>query len=185
MELKDTQRINAPRKTVYEAMNDPEILRQCIPGCEALEMTSETDMTATVVLKVGPVKAKFKGVIKLTNLNPPISYTLIGEGKGGSAGSAKGTVNVNLEQDGNATILGYEVDAVVTGKFAQLGGRLIDSTAKKLAGQFFKKFSEIVEDDENPEAEIATTPAASSGMNWKLIAIGAIVIIGIIYAMSS
>lgn len=184
MELKDQQRINAPRAVVYKALNDPDILRQCIPGCEALEMTSETDMTATVVLKVGPVKAKFKGVIKLSNLNPPQSYTLTGEGKGGSAGSAKGTVDVSLDEDGAATILNYQVDAVVSGKFAQLGGRLIDSTAKKLAGQFFKTFSEIVEDNENPDDENAQTSAADQGAesttNWKLYAVGGAIILGAI-----
>lgn len=186
MELKDQQKINASRTIVYAALNDPEILRQCIPGCEALEMTSETDMTATVVLKVGPVKAKFKGIIKLSNLNPPISYTLTGEGKGGSAGSVKGTVDVNLEEDGQATALNYAVDAVVSGKFAQLGGRLIDSTSKKLAGQFFKKFSEIVEHNEKPDDQSPVEEKANFGMNWKPIVIGGIVIIGaIIYVMST
>lgn len=186
MELKDQQKINASRAVVYAALNDAEILRQCIPGCEALEITSETDMTATVVLKVGPVKAKFKGVIKLSNLNPPVSYTLTGEGKGGSAGSVKGTVDVNLEEDGNATMLNYAVDAVVSGKFAQLGGRLIDSTSKKLASQFFKKFGEIVENSEGSGEQIPAEAKSESGMNWKPIAIGGIVIIGaIIYAMSS
>jgi len=155
VELKDEQKINAPRDVVYAALNDPDVLKQCIPGCETLEKTSDTDMTATVTLKVGPVKAKFKGAVELSNLNPPSSYTITGEGKGGPAGFAKGSADVNLIGDGTGTILQYDVHADVGGKLAQLGGRLIDSTSKKLAGQFFEKFGAIVE----AEGEGATPQA--------------------------
>lgn len=139
------QRIEAPVETVWAALNDPEILKICIPGCESLEMTSDTHMNATVKLRVGPVSAKFNGEVELTNLNPPFSYSIVGEGKGGIAGFAKGGADVKLAADGEATILTYEAKADVGGKIAQLGSRLIESTSKKLAGQFFKKFGETVE----------------------------------------
>ena len=145
MDMNGSERIEAPVETVWQALNDPEILRQAIPGCESLDKTSDTTMTAKVVLKVGPIKAKFEGAVELQNLNPPHSYTIAGEGKGGLAGFAKGGANVSLEADGpDATILTYTVKAEVGGKIAQLGSRLIDSTSKKLAGEFFSKFGEIV-----------------------------------------
>ncbi|QKC97477.1 SRPBCC family protein [Mesorhizobium sp. NZP2298] len=138
MDMNGQERIEAPIDAVWRALNDPETLRACIPGCETLEKTSDTDMTATVVLRVGPIKARFEGTVELTNLNPPHSYTISGEGKGGIAGFAKGGADVSLAEDGpNATILSYTVKADVGGKIAQLGSRLIDSTSRKLAGQFF------------------------------------------------
>ena len=145
MDMSGSERIEAPVETVWQALNDPEILRQAIPGCESLDKTSDTTMTARVVLKVGPIKAKFEGAVELQNLNPPFSYTIAGEGKGGLAGFAKGGADVSLEADGpDATILSYTVKAEVGGKIAQLGSRLIDSTSKKLAGEFFAKFGAIV-----------------------------------------
>ena len=145
MDMNGSERIEAPVETVWQALNDPEILRQAIPGCESLEKTSDTTMTAKVVLKIGPIKAKFEGAVELQNLNPPHSYTIAGEGKGGLAGFAKGGADVSLEADGpDATILTYTVKAEVGGKIAQLGSRLIDSTSKKLAGEFFSKFGAIV-----------------------------------------
>jgi len=152
MELIGQQLINAPRETVYAALNDPDVLKQCIPGCEELNKTSDTQMDATVSIKVGPVKARFKGEVELSNLNPPESYTLTGEGKGGAAGFAKGVVDVKLEEQGAQTLLDYAVKADIGGKLAQLGGRLIDSTAKKLSGEFFEKFGEIVGGESEPEA---------------------------------
>ena len=145
MDMNGSQTINAPIDAVWKGLNDPEILRQCIPGCEALEKTSDTDMTATVVLKIGPVKARFEGAVQLSNLNPPHSYTISGEGKGGMVGFAKGGADVSLaQQPDGTTVLTYSVKADVGGKIAQLGGRLIDSTAKKLAEQFFSTFTEKV-----------------------------------------
>ena len=145
MDMNGSERIEAPVETVWQALNDPEILRQAIPGCESLEKTSDTAMTAKVVLKIGPIKAKFEGAVELQNLNPPHSYTIAGEGKGGLAGFAKGGADVSLEADGpDATILTYMVKVEVGGKIAQLGSRLIDSTSKKLAGEFFSKFGAIV-----------------------------------------
>jgi carbon monoxide dehydrogenase subunit G len=138
MDMSGQERIEAPIDVVWKALNDPEVLKSCIPGCETLEKQSDTDMTATVVLRIGPIKASFEGEVKLANLNPPHSYSIQGEGKGGIAGFAKGGADVSLAEDGPAaTVLSYAVKADVGGKIAQLGGRLIDSTAKKLATQFF------------------------------------------------
>jgi carbon monoxide dehydrogenase subunit G len=145
MDMNGSETINAPIDAVWRGLNDPDILRQCIPGCEALDKTSDTEMTATVVLKVGPVKARFEGAVQLSNLNPPHSYTISGEGKGGMVGFAKGGADVSLaEQADGTTVLTYTVKADVGGKIAQLGARLIDSTAKKLAEQFFSSFGKKV-----------------------------------------
>ena len=145
MQMNDSQRIPASKQQVWEALNNPDILRQCIPGCQSLEMSAPNEMTATVVLKVGPVKATFGGKVTLSDLDPPSSYRITGEGSGGIAGFAKGGAAVKLSEDGpDATILSYQVEAQIGGKLAQLGGRLIDSTARKMAGQFFSSFSELV-----------------------------------------
>jgi carbon monoxide dehydrogenase subunit G len=145
MDMSGSERIEASMDVVWKALNDPDILRRCIPGCEALEKQSETEMTATVVLKIGPVKARFEGAVTLSNLDPPRSYSITGEGKGGLVGFAKGGADVSLAPDGpDATVLSYVVKADVGGKIAQLGGRLIDSTAKKLAGEFFSTFGATV-----------------------------------------
>src|SRR5690349_20746766 len=142
MQMNDSQRIPASKEAVWAALNNPEILKQCIPGCERLEMTSPTEMTATVVIKVGPVKASFGGKVTLSDLDPPNSYRISGEGSGGVAGFARGGATVRLEAEGaEVTVLHYEVDAQIGGKLAQLGSRLIDSTAKKLAGEFFTRFA--------------------------------------------
>lgn len=144
MDMTGEYRIPAPRQAVWEALNDPEVLKQAIPGCEEIEKGSPTSFTAKVTAKLGPVKARFAGEVTLSDLNPPESYTITGEGKGGAAGFAKGGAKVRLVEDGGETILTYEVNAAVGGKIAQLGGRLIDSTARKMADQFFGKFVEIV-----------------------------------------
>jgi carbon monoxide dehydrogenase subunit G len=126
-------------------LNDPAVLKQCIPGCQALEMSSPTEMTATVVFKVGPVKATFGGKVTLSDLDPPNSYRISGEGSGGIAGFAKGGATVTLTaEEPDVTLLQYDVDAQIGGKLAQLGGRLIDSTARKLAGEFFAAFGNAV-----------------------------------------
>mgnify|MGYP000061499684 CR=1 FL=1 len=144
MDMSGSHRIPAKRETVWEALNDPKVLKACIPGCESLEKTSDTEMTAAVTSKIGPVKAKFTGAVTLENVNPPESYTISGEGKGGVAGFAKGSADVRLTEEGEETVLTYEAKAQVGGKLAQLGSRLIDSTAKKMAEEFFTKFTEIV-----------------------------------------
>lgn len=145
MQMKDSQSILASREAVWAALNDPEVLKQCIPGCQELDMTSPTEMTAKVVIKVGPVKAAFGGKVTLSDIDPPNGYRISGEGSGGVAGFAKGGAAITLESVGeNETILHYQVDSQIGGKLAQLGGRLIDSTAKKLAAEFFTKFGAIV-----------------------------------------
>ena len=142
MELRGEYRIAAPRAQVWAMLNDAAILRDCIPGCETLEGTPEDGFSARVTTKVGPVKATFNGSVTLSNVNAPESYTISGEGKGGVAGFAKGGADVHLAEDGPDTVLTYLVNAQVGGKLAQLGSRLIDSTAKKLADQFFACFAE-------------------------------------------
>ena len=161
MQMNETQRVPAPRDKVWAALNDPEILKRCIPGCQSLEMTSPTDMTASVVVKVGPVKATFAGKVTLSDLDPPNGYRISGEGSGGVAGFAKGGATVRLETDGeDATNLNYAVDAQIGGKLAQLGSRLIDSTAKKLAGEFFQNFAAALSPPApEPVAEPEAAPA--------------------------
>lgn len=160
MDLVGEYRILAGRGAVWAALNDADVLRRCIPGCEELEKVSEREMTATVVAKIGPVKATFKGAVTLENLNPPESYTIVGEGKGGVAGFAKGAADVSLAEDGAETVLSYTVKAQVGGKLAQLGSRLIVSTSRKMADEFFGKFKEIVE---GGAAEAGAAGAAAAG----------------------
>ena len=144
MEIKGEYKIAAPRDKVFAALNDQEILKACIPGCESLEMLSPTEMTAKVRLRIGPVSAAFSGKVTLSDLDPPNGYKISGEGQGGVAGFAKGGAVVRLTDDGGVTVLAYDVDAQVGGKIAQVGARLITGTAKKLADQFFGKFAEMV-----------------------------------------
>jgi uncharacterized protein len=144
MDINGSRHIAASRQNVWAALNDPEVLKQCIPGCELLEMQSPTDMTARVKLAIGPVKATFNGKVKLTDLDPPNSYRIVGEGSGGVAGYAKGGASVRLADEGDGTLMSYDVKADVGGKLAQLGGRLIDSTAKKLTEEFFETFTTLV-----------------------------------------
>jgi hypothetical protein len=151
MKLNDEIRIEASRDEVFTALNDAEILRRSIPGCEELEKVSDTQFNALVRAKVGPVKARFRGEVTLSDLKPPESYTLSGQGKGGAAGFARGEASVQLKADGDATILTYDVNATVGGKLAQLGGRLIDSAAKKLAAEFFENFQKVVSGESEDE----------------------------------
>ena len=159
MDMKGEYRIEAPRQAVWDALNDTEILKQAIPGCEEIVKTSDTEMTAKVTAKVGPVKAKFQGAVTLSDIIAPESYTISGEGKGGPAGFAKGGAKVALAEDGGATVLTYEVNANVGGKLAQIGSRLIDGTAKKMADDFFGNFATLVGGP--PPAEAAPAPAAA------------------------
>ena len=147
MELTDEIIINAPRDEVYSALNDPDVLKQCIPGCEELIKHSDTELEAKVVLKIGPVKARFGGDVVLDQTGAPDAFSLTGQGNGGTAGHAKGGATVTLTADGDTTILRYEAKADVGGKLAQLGSRLIQSTAKKLAAKFFKSFADVVNEN--------------------------------------
>ncbi len=164
MDMTSERRIAANRRTVWAALNNPEILKQAIPGCELLEMQSPTDMTARVKLTIGPVKATFNGKVKLSDLDPPNGYRISGEGNGGVAGYAKGGAAVRLTDDGAGTLMRYDVKADVGGKLAQLGGRLIDSTAKKLADEFFEKFGAIVGGP--PAAAGVSSTGPSKKMGW-------------------
>ena len=142
MEMTGERRIPASRQAVWEALNDPEALKLAIPGCESVTRTAPDAFEAKVAVKLGPMAAKFGGKVKLENLNPPASYTISGEGSGGAMGFAKGGADVALEEIGpSETLLKYNVKAQVGGKIAQLGARLIDSTAKQMADQFFDKFA--------------------------------------------
>ncbi|PWK59160.1 CoxG family protein [Roseicyclus mahoneyensis] len=148
MELADEIVINAPRDRVYAALNDPEILKQCIPGCEELIMHSPTELEAKVVLKVGPVKARFTGKVTLDTTNAPGGFSLTGEGSGGPAGFARGGADVTLvEAEPGVTTLSYTAKAEIGGKLAQLGSRLIQGTAKKLSASFFEKFAATFENE--------------------------------------
>jgi carbon monoxide dehydrogenase subunit G len=150
------QLIAAPRQRVWEAVNDPEVLKQCIPGCQSLDKEADDRLSAVVAIKIGPIGAKFNGAVTLSELDPPNSYVISGEGQGGTAGFAKGGAKVSLADQGDGTLLTYTVDAEVGGRLAQVGGPIIDATAKRLAGVFFKRFGEIV-------AAPAGTQAATPG----------------------
>lgn len=148
MELADEIVITAPRDRVYAALNDPEILKQCIPGCEELIMHSPTELEAKVVLKVGPVKARFTGKVTLDTTNAPDGFSLSGEGSGGPAGFARGGADVTLvEAEPGVTTLSYTAKAEIGGKLAQLGSRLVQGTAKKLSASFFEKFAATFENE--------------------------------------
>lgn len=135
----------APRETVWQKLNDPAVLKACIPGCEELEQTEDGGFRATAKVKVGPVSARFKGRVTLSDLDPPNGYKISGEGEGGVAGFAKGGAVVALAEKDGGTLLTYNVDAQIGGKLAQLGQRLINGTAKKLADEFFAKFADAVQ----------------------------------------
>ncbi len=205
MELNGQQRIAATRQKVWDALNDPRVLKACIPGCESLTQDGDNAFEAIVQAKVGPVRAKFSGRVELSDIRPPESYRISGEGKAGPAGVAKGSANVSLVEDGDGTVLNYVVKADVGGKLAQIGSRLVQSTANKYAADFFARFGEIVTGAAPIEAltvegaaEGAAPPRAVAPMarpaaaddantahlrrlNWALLAIIA-VLIGFILA---
>jgi hypothetical protein len=161
MQMNDSQRVPAAQAKVWAALNDPAILKKCIPGCERLEKVSPTEMTAAVVVKVGPVKANFTGKVILSDIDPPSGYRISGEGSGGVAGFAKGGATVKLTPDGpDATNLQYTVDAQIGGKLAQLGSRLIDATARKLAGEFFEAFATEAASVAAPQPQPVAAPSS-------------------------
>ena len=159
MEMTGERRIPAPRQQVWDALNDPEVLRASIPGCESVEREGEDQFKARVALKIGPMSAKFAGKVKLENINAPAGYTITGEGSGGAMGFAKGGADVALAEAGpDETLLNYNVKAQVGGKIAQLGARLVDSTAKQMADQFFDRFQQqFAAPAEAPPADATAT----------------------------
>jgi carbon monoxide dehydrogenase subunit G len=142
MDIKGEFIIPAPRERVFEALNDPEVLKRCIPGCEELHRTSDNTFDAKMSAKIGPVKARFDTAIELSDVNPPLSYTISGQGKGGPAGFGKGSARVSLEAQGEETVLRYDADLQVGGKLAQIGSRLVGGTARKIANDFFSRFAD-------------------------------------------
>ncbi len=186
MDLTGEYRIPATREKVWKALNDPEILKQCIDGCQELNKDSDTEFSAKVTAKVGPVKAKFAGKVVLSELDPPNGYTISGEGQGGVAGFAKGGADVKLADDGGETVLSYEAKAEVGGKLASVGSRLVEGVAKKQADDFFGKFSEIFSGDAEPAATApaeALAPAVAGdneGISPMVWGIGLVVVVGLL-----
>jgi carbon monoxide dehydrogenase subunit G len=158
MDMTGERRIPAPRQVVWQALNDPEVLKASIPGCESLEKLSDTEMKATVSVKIGPISARFTGTVHLSDIDPPNGYMISGGGQGGVAGFAKGGAKVRLADADGGTLLRYEVNAQVGGKIAQLGARLIDATAKQMADAFFDRFSAKVAPPAPAVAPVATVP---------------------------
>ncbi|MET0366492.1 MAG: carbon monoxide dehydrogenase subunit G [Sphingobium sp.] len=162
MRMTGEERIAAPRAKVWEALNDPAVLRQCIPGCQSLDKEADDRLRATVEIKIGPIGARFNGAVTLSDIDAPNGYTITGEGQGGTVGHAKGGAKVRLTDDGAGTLLSYEVNAEVGGRLAQLGGPIIDATAKQLAGKFFKTLNAVVSGVEPAPATASATTAASA-----------------------
>jgi len=165
MDMSGQYRIEAPRDVVWAALNDPDVLKRCIPGCKELVQKSPTELEAKVSLKIGPISANFSGAVTLQDLNPPAGYTIAGQGSGGAAGFAKGSAEVTLtEVEGGAeTDLGYTAKAEVGGKLAALGGRLIQATSKKLADEFFSAFAKELN---GPEEETAAAEPEQKKSRW-------------------
>lgn len=154
MEMIGQQHIAASRARVWDALNDPDILRSCIPGCQTLEQNGDDSFTATAEIRIGPIGARFKGAVALTGIEPLQGYTITGQGSSGLAGNAKGSAKVQLSDDGEGTLVSYVVNAEVGGRMAQLGGPIIEATARQLSGKFFARFAELVGE---------AAPAASTG----------------------
>ena len=152
MKMTDSRDVAAPREVVWAAILNPDVLKECVPGCTEMSGSAEEGFEATVVQKVGPVKATFKGQVTVSDMDEPNQLTLSGEGKGGAAGFAKGGAIVRFEEDGEGTKLHHDVEANVGGKLAQLGSRIIDGFAKKMADQFFTRLQEAIEGPADPDA---------------------------------
>lgn len=171
MQLSDVKTIKASPETVWAAILNPEVLKLCVPGCESMTGSVEEGFEATVKQKIGPVSASFSGVVKLSDIDPGRAVTITGEGKGGAAGFAKGGAKVRLTPVEDGTELAYEVDASVGGKIAQLGSRLIDGFAKKMADEFFTRFQDALEGPEEGESdgEAAAEDAPKKGWFKRMI----------------
>ncbi len=173
MQLSDVKTIKASPETVWAAILNPEVLKQCVPGCESMTGSVEDGFEATVKQKIGPVSASFSGVVKLSDIDPGRGVTITGEGKGGAAGFAKGGAKVRLTPNDAGTELAYEVEAAVGGKIAQLGSRLIDGFAKKMADEFFTRFQDAVETPEAGESGVEANTEDAPKKGWFKRMIGA------------
>ena len=180
MKLTGSYKIPTDKQTVWNALNDPEILEKCIPGCEEFKKNSDTSFTATATNKIGPFNASFTGDVELQDLDPPNSYKLVGQGNS-PVGFASGEAKVTLSEDAGFTVLTYDVEANVGGKIAQVGGRLIDMTAKKMADIFFGKFSETISPAKEISEQSIEAESDNKGINKKIIyVVSALVIVGAI-----
>ena len=210
MKMSGTRQLDAPQSEVWAKLNDVDVLKRCIPGCESLEKVGENDLKSTMALKIGPMSVRFSGAVTLSDLKPPESYRISGKGQGGAAGFASGGANVKLEPKDGGTLLTYDVDATVGGKIAQLGARLIDATAANLANQFFDRFAAEVQpaapaapaaaaapsETAAKPSTTATAPAPTrpfpasapapvapqAGSRWLWLVVAALVVIGLILA---
>ncbi|MDP6428095.1 MAG: carbon monoxide dehydrogenase subunit G [Rhodospirillales bacterium] len=188
MDLTGEYRIPASREKVWDALNDPEVLKQCIDGCEELTKDSDTEFSARVTAKVGPVRAKFTGKVTLSNIDAPNGYTISGEGQGGVAGFAKGGADVTLSGDGAETVLNYTAKAEVGGKLASVGSRLVEGVAKKTADDFFGKFSALVGGEEAApaapeEPSVAAAAAEAGGISPWVWGVGIVVVLAVLWAL--
>lgn len=184
MQMTGEQHVAAPRARVWEALNDPAVLAACIPGCQSLEREGDDRFAAVAEVKIGPIGARFKGAVTLSEIDAPNSYVLSGQGSGGIAGNAKGRAKVRLADDGAGTRVSWTVDAEVGGRMAQLGGPIIDATARQLAGRFFQKFGEVVTRGlpaapaaAGTAAPAPAAPAPSGGLPWGWLAVLAVAVI--------
>ena len=191
MRMSAEQRVPASQQVVWDALNDPEVLRRSIPGCEYVEKIGDNELAAAVTAKVGPVKARFQGRIVLSDIDPPRGYRAAGEGRGGAAGFAKGNATVTLEPDGDVTLLKYDVEATVGGKLAQIGSRLVDAAANKFADDFFSRFNDIVStaaarlSEVVPETAPEPTSEISRGLPTVVWAAGLIAVVGLLLFLFS
>ncbi len=178
MQITGQQRISATRQQVWNALNDPDVLRRCIPGCQSLTKESDTRMVATVEIKIGPIGARFNGAVELADINAPDSYTLIIEGQGGTVGSVKSIAKVKLSDGGDGvTVLSYDVDAQVSGRLAQLGGPIMDATAKQLAARFFGQFGNVIAGPA-PAAAAAARGAGAPAMRGSPVILALMLVVG-------
>lgn len=177
MDMSNTQSVPAPPEQTWRALNDPEILKACIPGCESIEKISDTEYLLAMTAKVGPVSAKFKGKMQLADLKPPESYRIVFEGQGGAAGFAKGDAKVSLAPEGSGTRITYAVHAQVGGKLAQIGSRLVDGAARKMAEDFFGAFVRRLGGAPTPAPQAAPSPGRRQPWFWVAVAVAVIVIL--------
>ncbi len=176
MEMKGEQLIPAPQQVVWDALNDPGVLKACVPGCESIEKSGDNEYQVLMVARVGPVSAKFKGKLTLSDINPPSSYSISFEGQGGPAGFAKGSAQVRVASQDHHTKLSYDVKANVGGKLAQIGSRLVDAAAKKVADDFFRNFNEKFASAAPSDPDL---PGVSD-TTLRFLAAGALVVFGVV-----